>query len=386
MQVTDYRTAIISDLSEISANQWDKLHQANFNDDINPFLSYAYLHALEKSGSACANTGWRTNFLTLWQGSELHAAIPLYLKSHSYGEYVFDWAWANAYQQHNLPYYPKLVSAIPFTPVTGIRLLALSDTARAALVKTLCRYQKDSNTSSCHVLFTTKEQAMQLQDTGFMVRYGVQFHWENEAYRDFSDFLSRLEQKKRKNILAERRQVREAGIHFIHKTGHAISEQDWLFFVQCYRNTYQQHGAGSGYLNLDFFLTIGTSMPDNLLLIIAERNGKPIAASLLFHSKNTVYGRYWGCLEYHPCLHFETAYYQPLEFCINNKIACFEGGAQGEHKMARGFLPQTTYSAHSLAHPAFANAVELFLAREQDGIQNYMDELHEHNPFLSHRA
>jgi len=382
MQLQDYRTAVISNLAEICPLDWEILRAATPLANANPFLSYTYLHAMEKSGSACAATGWRTHFLTVWLNDVLEAAMPLYLKSHSYGEYVFDWAWANAYEQHHLAYYPKLVSSIPFTPVTGSRLLALNPLAEEALLDALRIQRERDAVSSCHILFPSEAEAIRLQQAGFLVRHGVQFHWTNPGYRDFSDFLAQLEQKKRKNILAERRKVREAGITFIHKTGDNIQESDWHFFVQCYQNTYHQHG-GMAYLNLDFFLTIGATMPDNLLLIIAMRDGHPIAASLLFHSEHTVYGRYWGCLEYHPCLHFETAYYQPLEFCIAHRIRCFEGGAQGEHKMARGFLPTTTYSAHWLAHPAFSNAVDAFLSREQQGIAAYVNELNERNPFLN---
>ncbi|PRC91273.1 GNAT family N-acetyltransferase [Solimicrobium silvestre] len=380
MQLANYRTAVIKNLSEISAGQWEQLRTAAFNGDANPFLSYAYLSALEESGCACAATGWSTHFLTIWQGDQLHAALPMYLKSHSYGEYVFDWAWAQAFEEHNLPYYPKLLAAIPFTPVTGPRLLALNEPAMRALLNALVQHSESGLTSSCHILFTPEQQAQQLQEAGFMPRFGVQFHWTNFGYRDFSDFLAQLEAKKRKNILAERRKVRDAGIHFTVKVGQQISASDWGFFVKCYNSTYRQHG-GSGYLNLDFFLRIAASMPQNLLMITAIRDRQPIAASLLFHNEQTVYGRYWGCVEYHPCLHFETAYYQPMEFCIANNIRHFDGGAQGEHKMARGFLPKTTYSVHKISHPAFADAVERFLVREQVGINSYINELHEHNPF-----
>ena len=380
MQETNYRTAVVKNLSEITSSEWEHLRKASIGGADNPFLSYFYLSALEESGSACAKTGWKTHFLTIRLENELHAAMPLYLKSHSYGEYVFDWAWAHAYEQHQVPYYPKLLSAIPFTPVTGPRLLAINDAALDALILALIQHNQSSLASSCHVLFLPEKQAERLKAAGFMLRYGVQFHWTNQGYLNFDDFLSRLESKKRKNILAERRKVREANITFRHKVAQQITQSDWVFFVECYKNTYREHG-GQGYLNLAFFVSIGNSMPDNLLMITAYRDEKPIAASLLFYSANAVYGRYWGCVEYHPCLHFETAYYQPLEFCIANQIQSFEGGAQGEHKMARGFLPETTYSAHQINHPAFADAIELFLKREQIGISHYADELEQHNPF-----
>jgi predicted N-acyltransferase len=293
---------------------------------------------------------------------------------------VFDWAWANAYQEHGLPYYPKLLSAIPFTPVTGPRLLARDDAARAALIQALLATQEGTDVSSTHVLFPPDEEARQLADAGFLLRSGVQFHWMNAGYADFDEFLATLEQKKRKNIRAERRKVAEAGVRLRRVRGRDVTPEEWRFFTRCYRHTYAEHHS-TPYLNLDFFKRIGAAMPDNLLLVIAERDGQPIAASLVVHDATTLYGRYWGALEHVPCLHFEAAYYQPLEFCIEQGIAVFEGGAQGEHKMARGFLPTRTWSAHWLAHPAFADAVQRFLEREADGIDGYIDELNDRTPF-----
>lgn len=348
--------------------------------DRNPFLSFAFLDALHASGSASVDSGWQPQYLTLWKKEQLEAAMPLYVKSHSYGEYVFDWAWADAYRRHGLAYYPKLLSAIPFTPVAGSRLLARSADAEQKLVDALCALQENSGLSSTHVLFPPEEQARRLEAAGFMLRSTVQFHWLNQGYRDFDEFLATLDRKKRKNIRAERRKVQEAGICFRHVPGASASEADWRFFKRCYDRTYAAHYS-TPYLNLDFFLRIGRTMPENLLLVIAERDSKPIASSLLIHDEHTLYGRYWGAVSEVPCLHFETAYYQPLEFCIDHKIACFEGGAQGEHKMARGFLPQRTWSAHWLAHPAFADAIEHFLQQEASGIDAYIDELDERNPF-----
>jgi predicted N-acyltransferase len=376
----NYRTGIVSSLAEVGEAAWDGLLAAQ--GDANPFLSYAFLHALHESGSACADTGWLPQFLALWDGEALVAAMPLYVKSHSYGEYVFDWAWADAYQRNGLEYYPKLLSAIPFTPVTGPRLLARDAKVRAALVAMLVEQQQAAGMSSTHILYPPEDQALQLQQAGFMLRSGVQFHWLNEGYTDFEQFLSTLEHKKRKNIRAERRKVREAGVTLRQVRGRDASDADWRLFHRCYSNTYAEHRS-SPYLNLDFFQRIGRSMPDNILLVIAEHDGRPVASSLVIHSADTLYGRYWGALEHIPCLHFETAYYQPLEFCIAQKIATFEGGAQGEHKMARGFLPQKTWSAHWLAHPAFADAIERFLERESGGIEAYIDELNDRNPFRS---
>jgi len=377
----EYRSAVVASLADVGETAWQALLGAQADGgDVNPFLSYAFLHALHASGSACADTGWQPQYLVLWDGDTLAAALPLYVKSHSYGEYVFDWAWADAYHRNGQEYYPKLLSAIPFTPVTGGRLLARDDHARAALVALLCGTQQASAMSSTHILYPPEAQARQLHDAGFMLRSGVQFHWLNQGYADFDAFLATLEHKKRKNIRAERRKVREAGVTLRQIRGADATAADWRLFHRCYANTYAEHRS-SPYLNLDFFERIGAAMPQHILLIVAERDGQPIASSLLIHTARTLYGRYWGALEHVPCLHFETAYYQPLEFCIANGIATFEGGAQGEHKMARGFLPQKTWSAHWLAHPAFADAIERFLERETGGIESYIDELNERNPF-----
>lgn len=377
--ILNYRTHIVSDLSEVGQSSWDALVLAQSAPT--PFLSYAFLHALHASGSASPESGWQPQFLLLFDEHDaLAAALPLYVKGHSYGEYVFDWAWADAYARNGLDYYPKLLSAIPFTPVAGGRLLARDAESRAALVDVLCATQHATEVSSTHVLFPPEEEVQQLRAAGFLLRSGVQFHWLNGGYRSFDEFLATLEQKKRKNIRAERRKVAEAGVTMRRVRGKDATREDWVLFNRCYRNTYREHHS-TPYLNLDFFLRIGETMPENILLVIAEKDGRAIAASLVIHDQDTLYGRYWGALEHVPCLHFEAAYYQPLEFCIEQGIATFEGGAQGEHKMARGFLPTRTWSAHWLAHPSFADAVERFLEREAGGIDDYMDELNERNPF-----
>ena len=378
-----YRTHIVSSLSEIGQAAWDGL--LALQGEANPFLSYAFLHALHESGSACPETGWQPQYIALYDGDALAAALPLYVKGHSYGEYVFDWAWADAYQRHGLDYYPKLLCAVPFTPVAGPRLLARDIGARAALIEVLRATQAATEVSSTHILFPPEEHARQLQDAGFLLRSSVQFHWLNGGYADFDAFLATLEQKKRKNIRAERRKVKEAGVTLRRVRGAGITDEEWRFFNRCYRHTYAAHHS-TPYLNLDFFRRIGAAMPGNILLVIAERAGRPIAASLVIHSADTLYGRYWGEIEHVPCLHFEAAYYQPLEFCIEQGIQTFEGGAQGEHKMARGFLPTRTWSAHWLAHPSFADAIERFLEREAGGIDDYMDELNDRTPFRGTRA
>ncbi|MEB2489243.1 GNAT family N-acetyltransferase [Burkholderia multivorans] len=386
----DYRTGILSSPAEVAADEWNALLARDAQPT--PFLRHEFLDALHVARCAVDETGWSPHFVTLTDArtGRLAAAAPVYAKQHSYGEYVFDWAWADAYQRNGLSYYPKLLCAVPFTPVQGTRLLAVDDDARRRLAATLLAFAEQSDTSSLHVLFPTGEEARLLESMGMMLREGVQFHWVNDGYRHFDDFLGTLEQKKRKNIRAERRKVRDAGVTFRRLTGEHITDSDWRFFTRCYRQTYREHYS-SPYLNLDFFRAIGATMPENLLLVIAEADGQPIASALAVyrrgeHGGGTLYGRYWGAIEHVPCLHFETAYYQLLEFCIEAGLDTFEGGAQGEHKLARGFLPTVTHSAHWLAHPAFADAVAHFLERETEHIHAYVDELREHDPFRRSRS
>jgi predicted N-acyltransferase len=310
---------------------------------------------------------------------------------------VFDWAWANAYQQHGLDYYPKAVAAVPFTPVPGARLLARNPAERVLLVQALMAWCKEEELSSLHLLFTADEDVAACQEAELMLRHTIQFHWENKGYRDFDDFLASLNQEKRKKIRQERRKVHDAGITFRWALGKDIRQADWDFFYRCYERTYYEHG-NAPYLSRDFFQRMQDTMPENWLLFVAEGTigGKrqPIAASLIavsaapsIDSTNaaaptlTAYGRYWGALARVDCLHFEACYYQPLQWCIEHGYQRFEGGAQGEHKMARALLPVKTTSAHWLAHPSFADAVERFLEREGAGIESYMDELERRSPF-----
>ena len=367
---------IVSTLDDIDPAQWNRLAGGN------PFLRHEFLHALHETGCACEQTGWAPRYLVATEKNQLTGAMPLYVKSHSRGEYVFDWAWADAYQRHGLDYYPKLLSAIPFTPVTGPRILAACDSVAADIAAHVMEVARDSNVSSLHCLFPPSGQAGLLAGKGMMLRHGVQFHWVNPGpgVADFDQYLALMNHTKRKKIKQERRRVREAGITFRWLEGAAITANDWAFFARCYTRTYREH-RNTPYLNVDFFQRIGDTMPENLLLIIAERDGNPIAASFNVCGANHLYGRYWGAIEHHPMLHFETCYYQVIEYCIARGIAVFEGGAQGEHKMARGLLPVQTTSAHWLAQPQFATAVENFLARETRGVERYIDELREHTPF-----
>ena len=375
-----------------------------------PFMRHEYLAALERSGSATPRTGWTPRFISLWEDDVLIAACPLYLKDHSYGEYVFDWAWANAYEQHGVPYYPKAVVAVPFTPVPGSRLLARDDAARALLVQAARQWCVDEGISSLHVLFASEQDTAICAEQGLMLRHTVQFHWQNtrpepahaagpgtplppahSSFASFDDFLAHLSQDKRKKIRQERRRVADAGVQFRCSQGRAISPADWDFFYRCYERTYLEHG-NPPYLSRAFFAEMAQHLPDAWLLFIAERDGAPIASSLIAISayessasgqngqELVAYGRYWGALERVDCLHFEACYYQPLQWCIEQGVQRFEGGAQGEHKMARALLPVQTHSAHWLAHPAFSEAVARYLEREKSGIDNYMEALQQHSP------
>lgn len=369
---------IVESINEIDAPQWNALAGSN------PFLSHAFLKALQESGCATPETGWRAQFLTLWQDDALVGAMPLYLKTHSWGEFVFDWAWADAYQRHGLDYYPKLLCAVPFTPVTGLRVLAPTPELRAELLTIALRLAREIDVSSFHCLFPTEAQAQEMRGHGMMLRQGVQFHWRNPGYADFDSYLAGMSHDKRKRIKQERRKVKEAGITFEHITGGNITDAHWTFFERCYAMTHQQYNSPQA-LNLDFFRRIGTTMEDNILLVVALHDGRPIASALNFYHQEALYGRSWGALEYHPGLHFETCYYQAIEFCIERKIPIFEGGAQGEHKLSRGFLPEITWSAHWLAHPRFSQAVDDFLQSEMRGMNLYMDELNERSPFKHRR-
>jgi predicted N-acyltransferase len=370
---------ILDSLGAVDSAQWDALAGSN------PTISHAFLDALHASGSASPKSGWSVQYLTLWDGGRLVGAAPLYVKAHSFGEYVFDWAWAEAYERHRIAYYPKLLCAVPFTPAAGPRLLAVNAEVRARLARTLLETARDSGVSSLHVLFPREEDAAALRAAGLLERTGVQFHWRNPGYRDFEDFLAALSHDKRKKIRQERRRVAEAGIALRRLGGAQAKASDWDFFVACYRRTYRAHHS-TPYLNREFFAMLAARMPENVLLVIAERDGRPVAAALDLFGPHALYGRYWGAVEHVPGLHFEACYYQAIEFCIERGIPLFEGGAQGEHKHARGFLPETTRSFHWLAHPAFNRAIDDFLDREGAHVSAYVDELNDRSPFRKDSA
>jgi len=371
--------SIVETLRDVDAAEWDALLGAEpATQARHPFLKHAFLDALIDSGCASADTGWQPQFLLLRHGGVLAGAMPLFVKSHSYGEYVFDWAWADAYARHGVEYYPKLLCAVPFTPVTGPRLLARDERAREALLAAALELARQA--SSLHILFPTEGEARLMQAQGMMLRRTVQFHWENAGDADFEAFLARMSHRRRKNIRQERRRVREAGVTLRRLRGREIEPAHWEFFYRCYRTTYAAHGSRP-YLNLQFFRRFGATLGQHAVMVLAERAAAPVAVSLLVRGGDTLFGRYWGAIEHIPLLHFECCYYQAIEYAIAEGLRSFEGGAQGEHKLFRGLMPVETLSAHWLAHPAFAQAIEDHLARERRGIAHYVNELAEHSPF-----
>ena len=398
--LNNYVIRILTSADEVNASEWNVL--LNSQTEATPFMRHEYLVALQKSGSATPETGWTARYLMLELDDVLVGACVLYIKDHSYGEYVFDHAWANAYHQHGLAYYPKGVVAVPFTPVPGTRLLARTAQDRAVLAQALIEWCAQEKLSSLHLLFSSAADIEACTAAQMLLRHTVQFHWTNTnpGYADFDAFLASLAQEKRKKIRQERRKVSDAGVTFRHAQGVEITVADWDFFYRCYERTYLEHG-NAPYLSRDFFQRMADTMPENWLLFTAERAGMPIATSLiainpfitpagglkdLNNPQGVAYGRYWGALERVDCLHFEACYYQPLQWCIEHGYQRFEGGAQGEHQMARALLPVKTTSAHWLANPSFADAVDRYLEREGQGIAQYMDELQDRSPLKARSA
>ncbi|CAM4136333.1 GNAT family N-acetyltransferase [Bordetella muralis] len=368
------RLGIATSLSQIDPSEWNALAGDQ------PFVRHEFLSALHETGCASPETGWTPYYLVLRNEERLIGGVPLYLKSHSRGEYVFDYAWADAFERHGLRYYPKLLSSIPFTPVSGPRLLAGNPADRLALAQGLIELAQGLKVSSLHMLFPEEDDLLALREAGYMVREGVQFHWRNAGYAHLDDFLSALNHDKRKKIRQDRKKVLEAGIEYRWLHGTQIDAQSLAFFYRCYEQTYFAHG-NAPYLSADFFERLHREIPGTMVLIVALRDGHPIAAALNMRGGDTLYGRYWGSLEFVSGLHFETCYLQSIDYCIQHGLASFEGGAQGEHKMARGLLPTPTWSAHWIADPRFAAAIEDFLERETQAVDGYLGELEAHTPF-----
>jgi uncharacterized protein len=378
-----YDTRLMDSPLEVPSDVWDELLACQPTPSL--FMQHRYLAALDSTACAVAATGWKPCWIVLEDKGGVAAAAPLYLKSHSYGEYVFDWAWADAYRRHGLAYYPKLLCAVPFTPVPGTRLLARNPQARLALAHAIADVAKTMKLSSAHVLLGDEADRQALEAAGWMTRTGVQFHWQQDVQnpmRSMEDMLARMHRHKRKNILQERRRVCEAGVEFETLEAQGITETAWDFFYRCYTQTYAAHGS-QPYLSREFFSQLAEQQTEHWLMFVAHRSGQPVAASLVAidRPRRQAFGRYWGCVDHIPHLHFEACYYQPLAWCIAQGFLRFEGGAQGEHKMARGLLPVATHSAHWISDTRFASAVDDFLAREGAGVAQYLNELREHSPF-----
>lgn len=371
---------VLQHLDEISATDWNGLAGTG-----NPFLRHEFLLALEQCRCVCPEKGWLPQHLALMDGTNrLLAAVPLYLKNHSWGEYIFDWAWANAYMRAGLEYYPKLTAAIPFTPATGHRILLHPDidpaSASQQLSAAAIELARKHNASSVHWLFTTESEKQLLAQQGLLSRRSYQFHWHNLNYQDFDDYLLHMTSGKRKKVRRERRYVSDAGIKMVRIAAADATDEHWQLFYQFYLRTIMLHGA-TPYLNETFFRTIGETMPDNVFLLFARLDNNIIAGALFLESEDTLYGRYWGSHDDYHSLHFETCYYAPIEYCINKGLQRFEAGAQGRHKLARGFLPMETHSAHWLSEPQFNNAIADYLKYEGQGVEDEISELKQRSPF-----
>jgi len=377
----------INKLSEISCDQWNQLLNSDY-----PFLRYEFLAALENSGSVSEKTGWLPKHCLVFDQPDdltedkttLIAAMPLYEKNHSSGEYVFDHSWANAYHQHGLSYFPKWVTSIPFTPCEGNRLLVKEGVDRSKVFREIVEFIKnkaeDEDASSWHCLFPTKEEKEILKNEDLIIREGVQFRWSNQGYTDFEDYLATFNNKKRKNVRRERRWVSEQNITLVQIPGSEITEEQWQAFYQFYQMTYLKRRM-SPYLTLSFFHQLSETMPDQLLLVMAIKDNNYVGAALSLIGDDTLYGRYWGCLDEYHSLHFEACYYQGLEYCIENKLQRFDSGAQGEHKISRGFEPVTTYSAHWIKDPQFATAIERYVGQESEAMVDYKSDAAQQLPF-----
>jgi len=369
----------IHSMAQVDCTVWNRLA-----GDAYPFLRHEFLSALEQSGSVSEQTGWEPAHLLVTDENELVAFMPLYLKRHSWGEYVFDHQWAQAYQQQGIDYYPKWLTAIPLTPCQGERIVFAEAVNPVEVMQLLLDFIKQRSDqlgiSSWHCLFPVEQQAELLRSLGLSLREGVQFHWFNRGYGDFNDFLQTLNAGKRKMLKRERRRVSEQGVSLLRIAGPDVSEVQWRAFFQFYTMTYLKRGS-QPYLNPAFFQQIAATMGEQLLLVLAVKDDNYIAAALSFVGADTLYGRYWGCHEEYNSLHFEVCYYQGLDYCIEHGLKRFDSGAQGEHKIARGFEPITTYSAHWIKDARFAKAIDHFLGREQQAMRLYKQDAASYLPF-----
>ncbi len=379
MSLSEAKIKHCESLGTIAPEQWNQL-----NNHGNPFLQHEFLHGLETS-NCLQPEGWISWHITVEIGNKLIAALPLYLRTNSYGEFVFDWAWVDAYERAGGNYYPKLVSAIPFTPVQGSRLLVDEtfddpDILQQLIIKHLIASVESTNISSFHCLFPCHKDVAAFSKHQLLRRKGIQFHWHNRGYRDFQDFLDNLSSKKRKIIKRERRQVIESGIEIDVLKGHEISDEKWQIFYEFYCSTFYRRW-GNPRLTLDFFKLLGAKMPDATLLLMARQHDEFIAGAFAMLSKDTLYGRHWGCSRQLPFLHFELCYYQTIDYCINNDIQILDAGVQGEHKLSRGFCPVETWSCHWIRHEGFRASINDFLNREIKEVDFYIDKLNQHSPY-----
>jgi len=367
-------------ISQIQAEDWNALIQDN-----NPFLNHAFLSALETHHCVGKNFGWLPRHIAVYQDDELVAALPLYEKYNSYGEFVFDQSWADAWHQHGLKYFPKLVSSIPYTPSSGQRLLVkagLSDIYYPVLLNSIKEVAVQIEASGFHILFPHRAELEWLKEQGMMLRHDCQFHWHNDNYSDFDDFLAQLSSRKRKNIIKERVSVLKAGVTLKRLNGHQASEQDWQKMTHFYKRTFTEKW-GTATLNLAFFQEVAQKLPYQLVLVLAEQDNQCIAGALMFRSDSRLYGRFWGCDKTIKGLHFEACYYQGIEYCIENKLSVFEPGAQGEHKVARGFIPILTRSAHYLMQDHFKQSIKHFIEQEKNNVMSYIEDVNKRIPYKS---
>jgi predicted N-acyltransferase len=370
---------VVDSIADIAPAEWDALAGTN------PFVRHGFLNAMHTSRCATPRTGWKPHFLLLMRDGRLAGAMPLYLKSHSRGEYVFDHAWADAFQRNGVRYYPKLLSAVPFSPVTGPRLLAATHDDRVLLARGAIALMQQLDVSSLHVLFPAESDLGALTEAGCMLREGVQFHWENAGYADFDAFLAAMSHDKRKKVRQDRRRVTDAGVRYAWLRGDEIDTAALDFFYACYENTYREHW-NPPYLSREFFSEIHAAAPESMLLVLAERDGERLACALNMIGGDTMFGRYWGTKAFVSGLHFETCYMQGIEYCIAHGLRRFEGGAQGVHKMSRGLLPTATWSAHWIADQRFVHAIGEFLDEETAAMDAHLEELEAHTPFKRHGA
>lgn len=365
-------------MSDIDKEQWNALLIDN-----NPFIKYEFLYALENCQCAAEKFGWIARHIAIYEDNQLIGAMPLYEKHNSYGEFVFDQAWSDAYHRHGLEYFPKLVSCIPYTPIQGQRLLSLAgqeEKIYPILIKTVKEITQQYHYSGFHCLFPMQAEQQFLQEHQLYTRYDCQFHWHNRDYKDFDEFLSVLSSRKRKNIRKERNSIKQKGITFRVLDGVTSTEKDWQDFNRFYQSTFDEKW-GMATLNLDFFQAIAKSLAEQVVLILADDESHCVAGALMYKSDTTLYGRFWGCRESIEYLHFEACYYQGIEYCIRHGLTKFEPGAQGEHKIARGFIPTLTKSSHFLSEPHFKDSIEQFILHEQEAVINYMTKLNQHLPY-----